>query len=406
MNNSQSALTITELNTYIKNVFERDDRLADIWLKGEISNFKFHSTGHLYFSLKDEGSVIKAVMFKSSASRLPFIPENGMKVLCHGRVTSFVRDGQYQIYLDSMEPDGVGSLYIAFEQLKKKLESQGLFDPARKKPLPKIPSRIGIITSPTGAAIRDMINVSGRRFPYAKIILYPALVQGPDAPPQLVEGLRYFNENSAADVIIIGRGGGSIEDLWAFNDERVAYAVAASRIPVISAVGHETDFTICDFVADRRAPTPSAAAEIAVPDTNELKNKFNNVIRHEYMSIEKMITRYREKLSYLSSSRMLKNPQTLIDDKRLAIVLASEKISAYENSKLSEAKFLLGKVSGKLEALNPLAVISRGYSAVYSQDKKLIKSVDQLSVGMKINFKTSDGSAEATVDNVIKDDLN
>ncbi len=406
MNNSQSALTITELNTYIKNVFERDDRLADIWLKGEISNFKFHSTGHLYFSLKDEGSVIKAVMFKSSAFRLPFIPENGMKVLCHGRVTSFVRDGQYQIYLDSMEPDGVGSLYIAFEQLKKKLESQGLFDPARKKPLPKIPSRIGIITSPTGAAIRDMINVSSRRFPYAKIILYPALVQGPDAPPQLVEGLRYFNENSAADVIIIGRGGGSIEDLWAFNDERVAYAVAASRIPVISAVGHETDFTICDFVADRRAPTPSAAAEIAVPDTNELKNKFNNVIRHEYMSIEKMITRYREKLSYLSSSRMLKNPQTLIDDKRLAIVLASEKISAYENSKLSEAKFLLGKVSGKLEALNPLAVISRGYSAVYSQDKKLIKSVDQLSVGMKINFKTSDGSAEASVDNVIKDDLN
>lgn len=406
MNNSQSALTITELNTYIKSIFDHDDRLSDIWVKGEISNFKFHSTGHLYFSLKDEGSVVKAVMFKSSASRLPFIPENGMKVLCHGRITSFVRDGQYQIYLDSMEPDGVGSLYIAFEQLKKKLESQGLFDPARKKPLPKIPSRIGIITSPTGAAIRDMINVSGRRFPYAKVILYPTLVQGPDAPPQLVEGLRYFNENCAADVIIIGRGGGSIEDLWAFNDERVAYAVAASRIPVISAVGHETDFTICDFVADRRAPTPSAAAEIAVPDTNELKNKFNNVIRHEYMSVEKMITRYREKLSYLSSSRMLKNPQTLIDDKRLAIVLASEKITAYENAKLSEAKFLLGKVSGKLEALNPLSVISRGYSAVYSQDKTLIKSVDQLDVGMKISFKTSDGSAEATVDKVTKDDLN
>lgn len=402
MNNSQSALSITELNTYIKSMFERDDRLSDIWIKGEISNFKFHSTGHLYFSLKDEGSVIKAVMFKSYASRLQFIPENGMKVLCHGRITSFVRDGQYQIYLDSMEPDGIGSLYIAFEQLKKKLDSQGLFDPSKKKPLPKIPSRIGIITSPTGAAIRDMINVSGRRFPYAKIILYPTLVQGPDAPPQLVDGLKYFNENNAADVIIIGRGGGSIEDLWAFNDERVAYAIAKSRIPVISAVGHETDFTICDFVSDRRAPTPSAAAEIAVPDTTELKNKFNNVIRHEYMSIEKLIARNREMLSYLSSSAMLKNPQNMIDDKRLAVVLASEKISSAENTRIKEAKIILSRVSGKLEALNPLSVISRGYSAVYAEDKTLIKSVDQLNVGMRVSFKTSDGSANAIVDKISK----
>ena len=405
MNSTKNVLTITELNTYIKGVFDKDAYLADLWIKGEISNFKFHSTGHLYFSLKDEGSVVKAVMFKSSALKLPFMPENGMKVICHGRITSFVRDGQYQIYLDSMEPDGVGSLYIAYEQLKKKLESQGLFDPKRKKPIPKIPSRIGIITSPTGAAIRDMINVSGRRFPYAKVILYPTLVQGPDAPPQLVEGLKYFNENNAADVIIIGRGGGSIEDLWAFNDERVAYAVAASHIPVISAVGHETDFTICDFVADRRAPTPSAAAEIAVPDTNELKNKFNNVIRHEAMSIEKTISRYREKLKYLSNSRAITNPQAFIDDKRLAIVLMSEKISAAEVLKLNQAKFTLGKATAKLEALNPLSVISRGYSAVYTDDKTIVKSVDQLSVGMHIEFKTSDGSAGAIIDRINKDQL-
>lgn len=403
MNSSNNALSITELNNYIKGLFDNDPRLSDIWLKGEISNFKFHSTGHLYFSLKDEGSVIKAVMFKFSAMKLPFVPENGMKVLCHGRISSFVRDGQYQIYLDSMEPDGIGSLYIAFEQLKKKLESQGLFDPTRKKPLPKIPTRIGIITSPTGAAIRDMINVSSRRFPYAKIILYPALVQGPDAPPQLVDGLRYFNENNAADVIIIGRGGGSIEDLWAFNDERVAYAVASSQIPVISAVGHETDFTICDFVADRRAPTPSAAAEIAVPDTNELKNKFNNVIRHEAMTIEKMIARHREKLTYLSSSRILKNPQSLIDDKRLALVLASERISSAESTRINQAKLLLGRASAKLEALNPLSVISRGYSAVYTEDNTLVKSVEQLSVGMSVNFKTADGSARAVVDKVFKE---
>lgn len=400
--NAHNALSVTELNTYIKNVFDNDSKLANIWIKGEISNFKPHSTGHMYFSLKDEGSLIRAVMFKSAAFKLPFVPENGMKVLAHGRISSFVRDGQYQIYLDSMEPDGVGALYIAYEQLKKKLELMGMFDPLKKKPLPKIPSRIGIITSPTGAAIRDMINVAGRRFPYAKIILYPSLVQGPDAPLQLIAGLEYFNKNKAADVIIIGRGGGSIEDLWAFNDERVAHAVFASNIPVISAVGHETDFTICDFVADRRAPTPSAAAEIAVPDTRELKNKFNNVIKHEAASVDKIFSRYREKLNMLSASRTLQKPEVLIDDKRLAVILASERIASAENAKISKAKIHLGNVSGKLEALNPLSVISRGYSAVYSEDNTLIKTVDQLERGMHISFKLADGCADATIDNINK----
>lgn len=401
--NTHNALTVTELNNYIKGVFDNDRALQNVYVKGEISNFKSHSTGHLYFSLKDEGGVLRAVMFRSSAGSLPFIPENGMKVIAHGRVSSFVRDGQYQLYADSMEPDGIGALYIAYEQLKRKLEGAGLFDPKRKKALPKIPSRIGIITSPTGAAIRDMINVTGRRFPYAKIILYPALVQGPGAAPDLIRGLEYFNNNSAADVIIIGRGGGSIEDLWAFNDEKLAYAVAMSNIPVISAVGHETDFTICDFVADRRAPTPSAAAEIAVPDTLELKTKFNNVIKHEAMSIERIITRHREKLSYLSASRTLTSPRVMIDDKRMATVLLAERMQSAEANAVNRAKLSLGIIAGKLEALNPLSVIARGYSAVYKENKELVKSVDQLSVGMNINFKTSDGSASATVIDINKE---
>ncbi|MBQ8523029.1 MAG: exodeoxyribonuclease VII large subunit [Clostridia bacterium] len=401
--NTHNALTVTELNNYIKGVFDNDRALQNVYVKGEISNFKSHSTGHLYFSLKDEGGVLRAVMFRSSAGSLPFIPENGMKVIAHGRISSFVRDGQYQLYADSMEPDGIGALYIAYEQLKRKLEGAGLFDPKRKKALPKIPSRIGIITSPTGAAIRDMINVTGRRFPYAKIILYPALVQGPGAAPDLIRGLEYFNNNSAADVIIIGRGGGSIEDLWAFNDEKLAYAVAMSNIPVISAVGHETDFTICDFVADRRAPTPSAAAEIAVPDTLELKTKFNNVIKHEAMSIERIITRHREKLSYLSASRTLTSPRVMIDDKRMATVLLAERMQSAEANAVNRAKLSLGIIAGKLEALNPLSVIARGYSAVYKENKELVKSVDQLSVGMNINFKTSDGSASATVIEINKE---
>lgn len=401
--NLNGALTVTELNNYIKDVFDNDRYLSGVTVKGEISNFKSHSTGHLYFSLKDEGSIIRAVMFRSSAHSLPFVPENGMKVVARGRVTSFVRDGQYQLYAESMEPDGIGALYIAYEQLKRKLEAQGLFDPARKKPLPKIPSRIGIITSPTGAAIRDMINVTGRRFPYAKIILYPALVQGPGAAPDLIAGLDYFNRNDACDVIIIGRGGGSIEDLWAFNDERLAYAVASSRIPVISAVGHETDFTICDFVADRRAPTPSAAAEIAVPDTVELKNKFNNVIKHEAASLERIINRHREKLSYLSHSRTLTDPKVMIDDKRMATVLLSERMLSAQTNTLNRSKLSLGIVSGKLEALNPLSVISRGYSAVYTEDKELVKSISQLSVGMHVSFKTSDGSADAVIETIKED---
>lgn len=399
MNNSgaQSAVSVSELNSLVKRIFDSAPALGDVWVKGEISNFKHHSTGHFYFSLKDENSLIRAVMFRSAASKIAFLPENGMKVIIHGRVTSFERDGQYQLYADAMEPDGIGSLYIAYEQLKRKLEAMGLFDQSRKKPLPKIPAKIGIITSPTGAAIRDMINVTGRRFPYAKIILYPSLVQGPDAPRELIAGVEYFNRTRSADVIIIGRGGGSIEDLWAFNDEALAHTIARSEIPIISAVGHETDFTICDFVSDRRAPTPSAAAELAVPETSELKIKFDNVVKFESRMIMQRIASAREKLGYLSSIRQLTEPNRIIEDRRMTLLYMSERISSAQKTRLSEAKLALGRISAKLEALNPLSVISRGYSAIYGENGDLVRSVDDLEVGEMITLRTCDGTADAKI---------
>lgn len=401
MDNAQKfpgSLTVTQLNEYIKQIIDQEPRLADVYVKGEISNFKNHySTGHYYFTLKDDGGMIRAIMFRSAAGKLPFVPEDGMKVIAHGRVSAFVRDGQYQLYCDTMEPDGVGALYIAFEQLKRKLENEGLFDPARKRPLPKIPTRIGIITSATGAAIRDMINVCGRRFPYAKLILYPSLVQGPDAPPQLIAGLRYFNENHSADVIIIGRGGGSIEDLWAFNNEELAREVAVSQIPVISAVGHETDFTICDFVADRRAPTPSAAAELAVPDTAELKRKISNIVTRESGVLRQITARQREKLLLLSGSRVLKTPMTMIDDRRMQTAMLAERLTRAEERIVMQSRAMLQTEAGKLSALNPLAVLSRGYSAVYKKDGTLVKTIADMQVGDVITIQTDGGEADAQI---------
>ena len=397
------ALTVTQLNEFIKRVIDTTPQLTDVYVKGEISNFKNHySTGHYHFTLKDEGGQLKSVMFRSAAAKMKFIPEDGMKVTAHGRISSFVRDGTYQLYCDSMEPDGVGALYVAFEQLKRKLEAEGLFDPARKRPLPKIPTRVGIITSATGAAIRDMINVCGRRFPYAKLVLYPTLVQGPDAPPQLIAGMQYFNEAKSVDVIIIGRGGGSIEDLWAFNDEGVARAVAASQIPVISAVGHDTDFTICDFVADRRAPTPSAAAELAVPETSELKRKIQNIVTREADVIGSMLKIRREKLISLANTRAMTNPMNFIDDRRMTADLLGDRLKRAEESILQIKKAEMAKEAGKLSALNPLSVISRGYSAVYKEDGKLVKNVDDVTVGEKIEFKTIGGQVACTVDEIKK----
>lgn len=395
---NRNVMTVTQLNNCIKTLIDSTDFLANVYIKGEISNFTNHyKTGHFYFTLKDEGSLLKAVMFRGSAAKLPFIPENGMKVVVHGRISSFVRDGAYQLYADAMEPDGIGSLYFAFEQLKKKLDGEGLFADARKKPLPKIPTRIGIITSPTGAAIRDMINILGRRFPYAKITLYPALVQGSDAPPQLIAGLNYFNAARSVDVILIGRGGGSIEDLWAFNDEALARTVAASAIPVISAVGHETDFTICDFVADRRAPTPSAAAELAVPETAELQRKIGNIVGRMDLLLGRQITAHRQTLRHLSASRALTNPAAMLDDKRMSLVYLGEKLDRAAESVLQSRRFALAQTTAKLDALNPLSILTRGYSALFDEQGSVVASTKQLAVGDTLTLRLSDGQAKATV---------
>lgn len=400
-----SAVSVSELNTFIKMLLESAPTLNDVYVKGEISNFKNHiSSGHFYFSLKDKDSQIKAVMFRSSASKMKFVPENGMMVVAHGRVASYVRDGQYQLYADSMEPDGVGALYFAFEQLKQRLAAQGVFAPEKKKPLPKIPQTIGVITSPTGAAVRDIINIATRRFPFAKIVVYPALVQGENAASSLISGIRYFNDTGSADVIIIGRGGGSIEDLWAFNDENLAKTVCASEIPVISAVGHETDFTICDFAADLRAPTPSAAAELAVPDTAELKHKINNIISRESAVLLQMLSAKRETLARYEKSRYLSSPGHMIDDRRMTLVLSSERLMTSAAHVNEIKKHALSALSGKLEALSPLAVLSRGYGVVSSEEGKLIKEIADVSVGDKITVKVRDGEIYAGVSGTVAAD--
>lgn len=399
-------MTVTELNEYVKMSLDANPVLGDIFIKGEISNFTNHyKTGHLYFTVKDESSNLKAVMFRSSAVKLAFKPENGMKVIVHGRVAAFVRDGQYQLYADSMQPDGVGALYIAYEQLKSKLEAEGLFAAEKKRPLPKIPTKVGIITAPTGAAIRDMINVSGRRFPMAEIILYPALVQGPDAPPQLIAGLNFFSSTKSVDVVIIGRGGGSIEDLWAFNDEGVARAVAACSVPVISAVGHETDFTICDFVADKRAPTPSAAAELALPESTELKRKLNNITTHNMLCLERNIESRKRAVEALSSRRALRDPNMITDEKRMLTVSLADKLSAATRQRLNASRLKFLSSAAKLDALNPLAILTRGYFAAFDEDGKVMKSVDDAIVGSSVTMKASDGEIKARVESVIKNQL-
>ncbi len=393
----RTVLSVTQLNEYIKARIDADRFLGSLWIRGEVSNFVHHKTGHLYFTLKDENSLVRALMFASSASKLKFSPENGMKVLAHGRIAAYIRDGQYNLYVDAMEPDGIGALYVAYEQLKRKLEGEGLFREDRKKPLPKIPTRVGVITSPTGAAVRDIINIISRRFPYAKILIYPSLVQGDGAPEQLIAGLRYFNAALAADVIILGRGGGSIEDLWAFNNEALAREVASSRIPVISAVGHETDFTICDFAADRRAPTPSAAAELAVPETEELKRKIHNIIGRMDTLVSSSIRIRRKSVETLRDSRVLCDPLRILDEKKTRLVMDTQQLEGVMRLAIKEKKARFEKNASKLEALNPLSVLLRGYSAVFREEGGLVKSVRDVEVGDLVVFRTSDGRLGARI---------
>ena len=398
-------ISVSELNEYIKLVLEHDELLMNVYVKGEISNFtNQYKTGHMYFSLKDAGGAVKAVMFRGNAIRLKFMPENGMKVLVSGRVGVFPRDGQYQIYVDSMEPDGIGALALAFEQLKQKLEKEGLFAEGRKRPLPQMPMRIGVITSPTGAAIRDILNILGRRFPLAEVDLYPALVQGENAAADLVRGLAHFNRAKNVDVIIIGRGGGSIEDLWAFNEEPLVRAVAMSEIPVISAVGHETDFTLCDFAADKRAPTPSAAAEIAVPNAEDILYTVQTADMRLRRAMNQKISMARERLDRLAASRVLKNPQNVIDDKRMMLLREEQMLHEKMQAILQRKGASLGEKAAKLGALNPLAVLARGYAAVFDEQNKVIQNTEGVKVGDDIMLAMADGKLSATVKTIIREE--
>ncbi len=388
--------SVGELNSYIKTLFENDRVLGSVTVKGEISNFKAHTSGHLYFSLKDGDGQIKAVMFRSSAARLKFKPEDGMKVSVHGSVCVYQENGTYQLYVSAMSPDGVGALWQMYERLKEKLSSEGLFREEYKKPLPRFPRAVGVITSPTGAAVRDIINVSGRRYPLAKIYVYPSLVQGDTAPESLIKALDYFEASGLVDVIIIGRGGGSIEDLWAFNSEALARRIFSHTVPIISAVGHETDFTICDFVADMRAPTPSAAAEIAVPDINELKMRIDTLSDSCTSLLKRRTERLRERFEYIKGASILSAPVEIFDRKKEALSDLTEELSSLINEKIStkRAAFLLK--AERLDAINPLAVLLRGFSIVEGKDGT-VKSIKDARVGETVSVRMSDGRLRAEI---------
>jgi len=394
----RQTFTVTELNNRIKSIIEHDTVLADVCVRGELSNYKVYPSGHHYFTLKDAESSLRCVMFKSSAMKLRFRPESGMGVTAFGRISVYPRDGAYQLYCSAIIPEGTGDLQIAFEQLKKKLSEEGLFEQKYKKPLPQFPERIAIITSSAGAAVHDMIRILNHRWPMAKVLLLPVRVQGVEAPPEIVGAIKYANEFKLADVIITGRGGGSIEDLWAFNDERVARAIFESEIPVISAVGHEPDVTISDYVADRRASTPSNAAEIVVPDVNEYSDILASYSIRAYQSIGKAISMRRDKLKSLSSSRVLQDPVASLDNRRIGLDHMRDRLlSAQENIIGRKKRDYIG-LSSALDALSPLKVLSRGYTIVSTEDDINVKSVKNISVGDSLSLRFSDGIAKCTVD--------
>lgn len=390
-------LTVSQLNRYVKSIIEQDYNLQTVFVQGEISNFTNHyKTGHYYMTIKDEFSAIKAVMFKTANMRLKFMPENSMNVIIKGRVSVFERDGQYQLYIDDMQPDGTGALSLAFEQLKNKLAAEGLFDSEKKKPIPAFPQRVGVVTSPTGAAIRDIINVISRRFPLAELILCPVAVQGDYAAPQIKAAIELFNEEKAADVLIVGRGGGSVEELWAFNEEIVARAVAASDIPVISAVGHETDFTICDFAADLRAPTPSAAAELAVPDSYQQKEMLSAAVYRMQSAVEDRLGLELARVELKKSALMRLNPENYIDSLRVRCDKASMAMDSAAKQNIAGKVKEFSALCAKLDAMSPLKILARGYS-VASKDGRILTDSACVNTGDKINVILSNGSLECEV---------
>ena len=401
-------ISVSQLNRYVKSLLEGDPHLTGVYVGGEISNFTNHvRSGHFYLTLKDEGAVVKAVMFRAFASKVPFTPENGMKVIVKARVSLYDKDGSYQLYIEEMQPDGVGALQVAYEQLKAKLAAEGLFDERRKRPLPSYPSLVGVITSPTGAAVRDILNILGRRYPYAAVLFAPVLVQGEGAPAQLIDALNRFaalrqaGSKYTPDVLIIGRGGGSIEELWAFNDENVARAVAASPIPVISAVGHETDFSICDFAADLRAPTPSAAAELAVPDTRQLLGRLTQLQARLMQAADARIRQESRRLENLAARRCLKTPLFYVEERSMRLDYTAKAFARSAGICIAKAERRLAGAAGKLDALSPLKVMSRGYAIPVTDAGAVIRSAGDVRPGDRLTLRLSDGRVDCEARRVV-----
>ena len=397
---AQQILSITQINEYIRSRMEADGLLNAVAVRGEISNYKVYPSGHHYFTLKDEGAALKCVMFKGNAMRLRFRPDNGVKVIAMGKISVFPRDGAYQLYCTAMAMDGIGDLYAAFEQLKRKLEAQGLFDPAHKKPIPKYPGVIGIVTSSAGAAIHDMLRILRKRYPLAQVRLLPVRVQGAEAPGEIAGAIRYANLHRLADLLIVGRGGGSIEDLWAFNDERVAYAIYESEIPVISAVGHEPDVTISDFVADLRAATPSNAAELAVPDQDALRQTLDSMSSSMATALSRQLTAARRQYQLLSAHPALQSPVGYLEQRRKSLELLKNRLISAQNQSIGLRKQRYVAMTAKLDAMSPLKVLTRGYAMAQTQDGDVLRSVSQVQSGDRIRISLSDGALSADVTEV------
>lgn len=399
----QHIFSVTEVNHLVKLLLDNEPMLQNVAVRGELSNYKIYPSGHHYFTLKDAEGALRCVMFKGQAGRLRFRPENGMKVVVTGRVTVFPRDGAYQLYCNTLTPEGVGDLAVAFEQLKAKLYEEGLFDPAHKKPLPQYPQRIAIITSSAGAAVHDMIRILRRRYPLAKVILLPVRVQGTEAPPEIVGAIRYANKWKIGDVIITGRGGGSIEDLWAFNDERVARAIYESEIPVISAVGHEPDVTISDFVADARASTPSNAAEIAVPDQVELRRFLRDCEERLAQSETARLEMLRKHLDALAAKRVLRDQTAYVQDKRMELLHLQQRLGDLTGAQIARKKQRFAALAASVDAMSPLKVLGRGYAMAQTAGGKIIKAAEDVEPGAHITVKLGRGALQCTVDGCLEE---
>ena len=394
---NENLITVSELNERIKSLIDSDPVLMQVAVAGELSNYKVYPSGHHYFTLKDQQSSVRCVMFRSSASKLRFKPESGMGVTAVGRVSVYPRDGVYQLYCTELIPQGVGDLQLAFEQLKARLMAEGLFDRAHKKPIPRFPKRIAVITSGAGAAVRDIIRVLGARWPMAEVVVLPVRVQGAEAPPEIVGAIKYANRWKVGDLIITGRGGGSMEDLWAFNDERVARAIYESEIPVISAVGHEPDVTIADFVADLRAATPSNAAELAVPDGSDMAEQLAAADARMLAAANKRLRYLRGALDQLAGRRVLTEPGSYLDTKRLELDRAADRLAMAAERTVSAKKHVFLALAASLEAMSPLKVLSRGFSVATAADGSVVRSADQLREGDRIKLRLADGGAEAEI---------